>query len=607
MRIRLAGQPFDLLAILLERPGEVVTREELRERLWGPEVFVDFEHGLNKAMQKLREALGDSAESPRYIETIQRTGYRFIAPVSSETGGDVAQKNGSARPGDGETALAVEDQDEVAQPSDEISSHRVWYRSWKAVACVAVLGLAATAVWISHLRSQSSGSIHAIAVLPLKNASGDPSQTYFVDGMTGELATMLVRDSTLRVSSTASAMQYKGSNQPLPEIAHALHADALVEGSIARTQEGVHLAVHLVRADTGRVIWTQSYERSTEATASLSDEVAREIASRLHSVAAQSVIVPAVSSAAHDAYLRGRYFWMVGRNDEAGKYFRQAVEIQPDYAAGWAGLSSYYTAGALGNGLDPEDALPRGKAAALKAVQLDDKLPLAHAALGAAIFFSDHDGDAALREVRRATELDPELSEEYHLQALILSALGRYDEALAVQKRSTAINPITHPAAMAEILLMSRQYDQALNDARIRLHDFPDARDLLSNLVEIYHWKGMDRESAEMVARLYGQSGKPNPAVMQVFAAKGHRGVVEWMLNELKQTAAKSQYVSPALLARYHAQLGERDETIALLERAADEDDPKLVFIQTDPSFDFIHEDAHYRALLQRIGLWSGK
>jgi TolB-like protein/DNA-binding winged helix-turn-helix (wHTH) protein len=600
LRIRLARQPFELLSILLERPDEVVTREELRERLWGPEVFVDFEHGLNKSVQKLREALGDSAESPRYIETIQRTGYRFIAPVSTERNRLAAEEDNALT----QTDPASSPGSAYATPAPRAATR---HRSWWLAAGAAAVAIAGVAAWIVHARSASAAApVHSIAVLPLENISGDPNQEYFADGMTDELTTMLARDSTLRITSRTSVMQYKNAHRPLAEIARALHADAIVEGSVSRTPERVHMTVQLIRADTDSHMWAQSYDRNADDIAALPDAAAHEIAARLKSSSTlHAAATRYVNPAAHDAYLRGHYLWTVGRNDEAGKYFRQAVELQPDYAAGWAGLSEYYNGGTFEGLLNPLDVDAEGKAAAEKAVQLDDTLAQAHLVMAAALFFADRNGEGALAEIKRATELDPESAQAIHLHALILSGMGRYEEAIAVQKQGTAIDPIAHPVALAEIFSFARQYDRALEDAQMRLRDFPQDEGLLSRLVDIYHWKGMDRESAEMVARLNAQKGdrQPNQEVMYAFESEGHKGVVRWRLANMKH-AAKSGWVSPMALARFHAQLGERDKTFALLNQAFDQRDPRLLFIRTDPSFDFLHDDPRYRSLIQKIGLW---
>jgi tetratricopeptide (TPR) repeat protein len=246
-------------------------------------------------------------------------------------------------------------------------------------------------------------------------------------------------------------MQFKDAHRSLPEIARALNVDAILEGSISRSSNQVHMTLQLVRSDTDSHLWAESYDRDTNDVAALPDDAARAIAARLSSGTPPHANARYINPEAHDAYLRGHYSWVVGRNEDAGRYYQQAVDIQPDYALGWTGLADYYAMGVIDGVLDPLQALPQAEAAARKAVELDDSLPRAHATFGGMIFFNHGDGVQALKELTRATELDPHDAEGFHLHARVLCALGRYDEAIAVQKQSTAINPFEHPGAMAEI------------------------------------------------------------------------------------------------------------------------------------------------------------
>jgi tetratricopeptide (TPR) repeat protein len=326
-------------------------------------------------------------------------------------------------------------------------------------------------------------------------------------------------------------------------------------------------------------------------------DAARAIAARLNSAAAQPSPGRFVSPEAHDAYLRGHYLWAVGRNEEAGREFQEAVKLQPDYALGWTGVSQYYGTGAFYGKLDPS-ALPSCKAAAEKALLLDPTLPEAHLAFAAAAFFVDWDGPHALEEISRATELEPGSAEAIHMHALFLSAMGRDEEAIAVQK--TSPNFFGHPAVMAEILFFARQYDEALADARMRLQDFPRSPSLLRYLGGIYHAKGMDREAALAVAKLYsGPHGEPNQAVLEAFQSGGYRRVLEWQVAELQ----RSEYVSPARLAALEAQLGQQEKAFASLAEALRIHDPALVLLGADPAYDGIHNDPRFRDLVAQIGL----
>ena len=248
---------------------------------------------------------------------------------------------------------------------------------------ISILTLGPHPLAARFLDRDTHAAIASLAVLPLANLSGDPNEEYFADGMTDELTTMLAKDSTLRIVSRTSAMQFKDAHRSLPEIARALNVDAILEGSISRSSNQVHMTLQLVRGDTDSHLWAESYDRDTNDVAALPDDAARAIAARLNSSTPPHANGRYINPEAHDAYLRGHYDWVVGRNEDAGRYYQQAVDIQPDYALGWTGLADYYAMGAIGGVLDPLQALPQAEAAARKAVELDDSLPRAHADFGA--------------------------------------------------------------------------------------------------------------------------------------------------------------------------------------------------------------------------------
>jgi len=608
--LRLERKPMELLLLLVEANGRLVTRAEIAQKLWDSEVFVDTEHGINTAIRKIRLVLRDDPENPRFIQTVTGMGYRFVAPVKS-TPAVPASEPPKLKASPEPIALPVDSLEPSAPPEDSAPRSRFPLPLWLAVAGACAILVATFSLTLgphplaARLLHPSPPAIVSIAVLPLENLSGDPSQAYFADGMTDELITMLAKNSTLRITSRTSVMQYKGVHKPLTEIASALGVDSILEGSVSRTPDKVHLTLQLIRADTDTHLWAESYDRSNNDVAALPADAAEDLAKRLHSTAASPTVARYVNSEAHDDYLRGHYFWMEGHNRDAGKYYQQAVQIQPDYALGWAGLAEYYSVRALDGDVDPLQALPQAEDAARKAVKLDPSLPQAHTVLGAAIFFNRLDWSQALNEVTRATELDPRYSEAYHLHAKILCALGRNSEAIAVQKLSTAANPYAHPGAMAEIYLCIRDYDASIADARMRLKDFPESADLLFDLAESYHWKHMDKEATEMTARELSAEGDPHlaAAVRAAFQSGGFTAVVRCQLADLEKKARAGR-VSTFNFALFHALLGERDKTLALLDQSARERDPLLLFlVQPDAAFDFLHADPRYRALVQRLGL----
>ena len=399
-------------------------------------------------------------------------------------------------------------------------------------------------------------------------------------------------------------MHYKTTDRSLVDVAKALGVDGIIEGSVSRSADRVHMNLQLIRGDTDSHLWAESYNRSLAQVAALPDEAARSIAARLNSASSARSPVRYIDPEAHDAYLRGQYLWSVGRNEEAGKSFERAVQVQPEYALGWTGVSQYYSAGAYLGQLDPVDAMPKAEIAAEKAVSLDDGLSQAHNNRAAVIFLKDWDGERALREVSRATELDPRFAQAYHLHALILSSMGRYQEALAVQEQSTAADPVTHPGAMAEILFFAHEYDRSLAEAQMRLRDFPESKDLLATLADINHLNGRDAQAAGFLARLYSPMGdsQPSKAVLGAFKSGGYRGVLRWRIAQLRRFGT-DHYVAPTDLAHLYAELGDREEMFSFLDQALGKRDPILLFVDVDPAYAPFHADARYRSLLARIGL----
>jgi len=606
-RLKLERKPLELLVLLVTKHGQVVTREEIAACLWGQEVFVDIEHGINTAIRKIRQILGDSSDLPQFVQTISGSGYRFIAPVTTLEPEVTEPVPSSADPVDPPPAPPEISAAPVLPPAPR-PRRGLWLG---AALCALVLVAISLLILGPHplaarfLHRDTQPAIASLAVLPLDNLSGNPNEAYFADGMTDELTTMLAKDSTLRIVSRTSATRFKDAHRSLPEIARALNVDAILEGSIARSSNQVHMTLQLVRADTDSHLWAESYDRETNDVAALPDVAARAIAARLNSATPAHARVRYINPEAHDAYLRGHYEWVVGRNESAGKYFQQAVQIQPDYALGYTGLADYYAVQALRDSVDPLQALPQAEAVARKAVELDDSLSRAHADLGGMMFLNRGVGAEAVNELARASELDPRDAETLHLRAKVLCALGRYDDANAVQKQATALNPIWHPGALAEIYDCTRQFDAEIRDAEMRLKDFPASQDLLDDLANGYYAKGRDKEAAQMLVRLHAARGELalSAALRRALDAGGYPAVIRCLLAD-REKKARTGRVSTFELADLNARLRHRDKTLALLEQAANEHDPHLrLLVQSDPAFDFLHTDPRYRSVIQKMGL----
>ena len=588
--IRLPQQPIQVLSLLLEHPGEIVTREEFRQRLWPSDVFVDFDHGLNKSIQKLRDALGDSAGSPRYIETIPRIGYRFMAPANGATG--ILEPRSDAN--------TLQPQNLASAPPAAIAGR--WQARRVFVAACIVLG-ALTAGWLIRGRLRASEPVQSLAVLPLDNLSGDSSQDYFADGMTDELITMLAKDSTLRIVSRTSVMQYRRAHRPLPEIARALHADAILEGSVSRSANHVHMTLQLIRADTDSHLWADSYDRDVNDVA-LPDEAAKAIAKQLHRAVPAVKAIRYVNPAAHDAWLHGNYLWFGDRMTESGPWFQKAIDLQPDYALAWAGLADYYGEGIATSVLDPRTSTVPEEQAAQRALELDPNLPQAHQAMGAMFLIDRWDWADADREILRAISLDPQNSELYYLRACVLQADNRNAEAIDLGKKTMELDPFLRPYVLASIYEGARQFDAALAEIRLRLEANPNNLDLLGTEMDTLRRMGNYKEAVDVSARWQILMGDPQSAVnlRRAWDQGGARGFVRWLLNR-RLPQSKVIYVSPVELASYYAQLGDKERALALLEEGYRQRATDTLWIQEDPAYDFLHSDPRFRRIVQESGV----
>jgi TolB-like protein/DNA-binding winged helix-turn-helix (wHTH) protein len=382
--VKLERKPMELLILLAVSEGNLVTRAEIIERLWGSEVFVDTEHGINTAIRKVRQTLRDDPDQPRFVQTVMGKGYRFIGPISE------AHPPPSLLHPEPAASVAIDVATAIPTPQSSASetaapSHRPRLRSWLPIGASAVVLCCITAFTLrahwSHERSAraATSNIESIAVLPLDNLSGDPSQNYFADGMTDELTTMLAKNSTLHVISRTSAMQYKGAHRPLREIAQALGVDGILEGSIERSGDKVHMTVHSFMRLATLTYGLKAMTGTNSDVAMMPEQAAQSIAKRLNASVAATRVARYISPEAHDAYLQGKFHLFA--DGGGGAYFKKAVEIQPDYAAGWAGLAQYYGSNS-GGSMDPRQANQQLMLAARKAIELDDSLPEAHGALG---------------------------------------------------------------------------------------------------------------------------------------------------------------------------------------------------------------------------------
>ncbi|MGE5833155.1 MAG: tetratricopeptide repeat protein [Acidobacteriota bacterium] len=613
VRIRLQEQPFQVLAVLLARPGQLVTRDELRAGLWTADTFVDFDHGLNKAVNKIREALGDSAESPRFVETVARRGYRFIADVAVVDLESAAPDRPA--PSTNRDPLPAFDREPPAVDAQTTVPRK---RGWLRTLTITGGGLALASVilvgWLLQSRVPSP-TIRSLAVLPLENLSGDASQEYFADGMTDQLIATLGRISALRVISRTSVMGYKGARKPLPQIARELNVDAVIEGSIMRSGGQVRITAQLIEAAADKHLWAQSYDGDLRDILALQSRVAGAIAEEIRinvKPKEQAALknVKAVNPDAYEAYLKGRYFWNKRTADglkKAKEYFDEAVAKAPDYAQAYSGLADTYAL--LGDWeygvLSSKEALPSAKAAAIKAIDLDNTLGEAHTSLAFALSSFDWDWPSAEKEFRRALELNPGYATAHHWYAWQLSLLGRHGEAIAEMKEAKSLDPLSLiiNAELAELLLIAHLYDESVQQSRQTIEMDPDFALAHNQLAEAYLQEHRHDDAItefQKAVELSGGSPICTANLARAYASAGRSADAEQLLTDLKKRSNPA-YSNASEIALVYAALGEKAQAMAWLERGYAERFNPSVLLR--PGFDSLRADPRFRDLIRRVGL----
>lgn len=562
VRLRLQGQPLQVLATLLNRAGNLVTRDELRAEIWSADTFVDFDHSLHNAIARIRETLGDSAETPRYIETLPRRGYRFIEAVQE----------------------------------------------------VAPAGFTSP---VPATKSPETHPIHSLAVLPLENLSGDPAHDYFGDGMTEALITSLAKIKALRVISRTSAMQYKGVRKSLPHIARELNVDAVIEGSVVRSGDRVRIAAQLINAITDQHLWAESYDRDFRDILSLQSEIARQIAEEVRIVLtpeerARLDSVRRVNPEAHEWYLKARYHWNKRTEESVKKalsYFHRAIDSDPTYAQGYAGLADSYNILGYYNALPPVEAYPKGKAAALKALELDHSLAEPHATLGVVKRDFEWDWPGAEEEFQRAIDLNHGCVDAYHWRGTLFSMLGRHADALREKSRALELDPLSVVIRtdLGRMFYFSRDYDRSHEQYRAALDMDPNFVSAHLWLAHVYQQKGLLEEAIVELrtgVRISGDSPYALARLGHGYATAGKLNEARSLLGQLHALSTQ-RYVSPYDIAIVHLGLQELDAAFAWLLKACEQRSLWLGYLNVEPLLDPLRSDPRFHDLLQRIGLRS--
>jgi TolB-like protein/DNA-binding winged helix-turn-helix (wHTH) protein/Tfp pilus assembly protein PilF len=592
-RLRVQEQPLRVLRALVEGGGRVVSRDELRQQLWPADTFVDFDHGLNEAIARVRTALGDSADSPRFIETLPRRGYRFVAPVEGLS-----------------AAPATE-----PAPAGRSSRRRRW-----AVVAAAVLVLGGVA-WLlarggPRATAPPRAPIRSLAVLPLANLSSDQEQEYFADGMTDALIAVLARLDEVKVISRTSVMRYKDTQASLPEIARALQVEGVIEGTVLRSGDRVRITVQLIRAEGDEHLWSGSYERKLEDVLGLQSEVALAVAREIRAEfdpgdRSRLASAPAVASDAYEACLRGRY--LCQRRTPEGLQralveFHRATEIDPRSAVAFAGLADTHLLLAAYNVVPHGEALAAARTAATRALELDDGAAEPHVSLGWIHFMYDWDWAAAERAFRRGLALSPGYAGGHQWYGIYLTARGRFAEAQREVQAALKLDPLSLAARenLGWIAYCARDLERAEGLLRAALDLDPeyapahrylgltllqkgDASQAISELEAArVLLKATDTETLADLARAHALAGRAREA--------------ERLLRELTADMPR-RYVSRCLLAAYHASTGRTDEAFRWLGEARDEREGHLAFLAVDPAHDPLRSDPRFAVLLAQLGL----
>jgi TolB-like protein/DNA-binding winged helix-turn-helix (wHTH) protein/Tfp pilus assembly protein PilF len=609
LKIQVQPQPLKVLDALLEHAGEVVTREELRARIWPNESFGDFDQAVNVAVAKLRSALGDSADNPRFIETLSKRGYRFIADVSVIDGGT---RTRAPEPALG-SQPGTEPQPQGAG-SEAGAKRRLWPRPWIISGLTLVLVLLIVAVGLFRSSRQRPTGIRSLAVLPLESLSGDESQDYFADGMTDELITDLGQISALRVVSRTSVMAYKHSRKSLPQIARELNVDAVVEGTVLRSGEQVRITAQLIEAPADKHLWAKSYDGNVRNTLALQKSVATAIAEQIRiqlTPQEQAVLknVTVVNPEAYEAYLKGRYFWnrrTANGLKKAVEFFDLAIQKDPNYARAYAGLAdSYALMGDWEYGaLAPGEAYPKAKAAATTALKLDNTLGEAHTSLAFVFDVFDWDWDSAEREYRRAIELNPGYATAHHWYAWHLSEMGRSTQAIAEMRKAENLDPLSLiiGADVAEVLLIAHRNDEAIEQGRKTVEMDPNFAiahyELGEALLQEHSYNEAIAELRKAV-ELSGGSMLSKASLAYAYAVSNKRNEAVTILNDLKTQSVRDS----SEIALIYVGLGDKNQAMKWLGKAYEEHFNPSILLR--PAFDPLRSDPRFQDLVRRIGLPS--
>jgi TolB-like protein/DNA-binding winged helix-turn-helix (wHTH) protein/Tfp pilus assembly protein PilF len=608
--VLLQEKPQKLLLALLERPGELVTRQELCSKLWPADTYGAFEDGLNTAMRKLRIALNDSAEIPQFIETVPKRGYRFIAPIEFVT----APNNGTAS-----TSAHQPQPSPLSTPAELLPEPKSikgtkWLPGFAVVSLLILVSVALVFFgWRIWKLKTTSATVHAIALLPLDNLSGDPSQEYLTAGITDELITELAQATGVPVVSRTSSMIYKNKQKSMQQIAHELGVDMVVEGSFRKDGSHLWITLHLIDGASDKSLWAREYDGEMSHVRELEIRAARDLADRLPSAGEKRIEPNAprpVAAEAYEEYLKGQSA-LQSDGDAALRHFERAAAIQPDYAAAYGGIAKTLWVLDFNGRIKPSDSFPRITAAAEKALSIDKGNPDAHMALANTILDRDWNWPASEAEILRAIAYHPNDSYIYWWYAMRLDWRGELAKALEQQRVALKLDPASQNIIgyYAELLVENGNLKEGLEQYQLA-HEMNPHMGNLGFALALEKSGQPDRAAAEFVQFCLSPAHQPEIAAdfKRQYSALGYkkaeaearRRLIRHWLERMQQRNAKNEYASPTDFVQIYSQLQNREETLRYLDQAY-RDHSYVVLTLKNSDFDFIRDDPHFDNIYRSI------
>lgn len=617
VKVKLNEKPFQVLAALVEKSGQLVRRDELRSKLWPADTYVDFDSNVNTALSNLRHALGDSAEDPLYIETVPRQGYRFIAQLSPWDGTTASSSPKSAATG---AQAQAPEQANWSAPSVVQPQPVQGFRQYLAILLTVILAAAAAGVWLFlHSGGRSAAQRNTehvtVFVVPFENLSGDPAQDYLSDGMTDEVITQLGQafPDRLSVIARSTAMQYKAAHKSVAEIAREQHVDYVLEGTLQKQDNRVRITAQFFRGWDEGSLWTESFDRYATDLLSVEQEVANHIVDSLPVSLPGSPRTPDARTSrnpeAYDDYLKGLF--QLNKRTPASihssiDFFTQATQKDPNFAAAFAFLAYAYESAASWNIDDPRVNYPRAAEASEKALTLDKSLPEAHMTAGVVLHEYKWDWAAAEAELKRTIAMDPNSAVAHRYYAEFLTNAGRYDEALAEVHKAQRLDPLSliTESLVCFVYLHARRYDDAISECNHVEQLDPSYLPTHFFLGEAYAGKHDYAEAIhqqELAARANGIPPE-SAAIASYYAAAGRKDEANKILSSLLRDMSKPEYISDFGIARIYINLGDSQNALRMLEKAFDQRCYNLVFLIDLPDFDPLHNNPEFQRMVTRRG-----